>query len=119
MTGCYMQCVKNSVEEIEAVFHSGFQGSGISQLSDSLVIVELHGFDTLLIKQCHISWFVKSRRDNRIRPITQCCERICYSPLVDVLFFLFDGVFSVVGFFLELFSAIIWTVLRISGTGKL
>lgn len=118
MTGCYMQCVKNSVQEIEAVFHSGFQGSGISQLSDSLVIVELHGFDTLLIKQCHISWFVKSRRDNRIRPITLCYGRICYSPLVAVFLF-FVVCCLLLLLFLTLFCGIIWTVLKISGTGKL
>lgn len=65
-----MLCVKNSVQEIEAVFHSAFQGSRISQLPDCLVIVELHVFDTLLIKQCHISWLVKRRIDKQIRPNT-------------------------------------------------
>lgn len=51
MTGCYVQCVKNAVQENKAVFHFAVQGSGISQLSDCLVIVELHIFDTSLIIQ--------------------------------------------------------------------
>lgn len=55
MTGCYMQHAKNSVQENKAVFHFAFQGSGISQLSDCLVIVELHIFCTSLTIQCHIS----------------------------------------------------------------
>lgn len=55
MTGCYVQRVKNSVQENKAVFHFAFQGSGISQLSDCLVVVQLHVFDTSLIIQCHVS----------------------------------------------------------------
>lgn len=89
MAGCYVQCVKNSAQENEAVFHSAFQGSGISQLSDCLVIVELHVFDTSFIIQCHISWFLKSGRDNRIKPVTWRCGKICLSPLVPVLFVFF------------------------------
>lgn len=58
MTGCYVQRVKNSVQENKAVFHSAFQGSGISQLSDCLVIVELHSFAISFITQCHISSFL-------------------------------------------------------------
>lgn len=68
MTGCYVR-VKNSAQENEAVFHSAFQGSGISLLSDCLVVVELCVFETSLIIKCHISWFLKCRRDNRIKPI--------------------------------------------------
>jgi len=35
VAGCYVQHVKNSVQESEAVFHSAFQASGISQFSIS------------------------------------------------------------------------------------
>lgn len=58
MTGCYVQHVKNSVQENEAVFHSAFQGSGVSQISDCCVIVELRVLTVLLLYS--ISWFLKS-----------------------------------------------------------
>lgn len=58
MTGCYVQHVKNSVQENEAVFQSAFQGSGVSQLSDCWIIVELHVLTALLLYS--ISWFLKS-----------------------------------------------------------
>lgn len=108
MTGCSVQCVKNSVQENEAVFQSAFQGSGISQLSDCLVIVKLHIFDISLIMQCHISWFLEFRQTTGLS-LSLGAVVGSASPLL-FLFFLFS---------FAPFCRIVQTLLRPSGIEKL
>lgn len=86
MTDCNVRHVRNSVQKKQSCVSVCLSGQWDFPAFDSLVIVELRVFDTYLIIQCHVSWFLKSRGDNRIKPIAWCCACICLFLLILFIF---------------------------------
>lgn len=89
MTDCNVRHVRNSVQKKQSCVSVCLSGQWDFPAFDSLVIVELRVFDTYLIIQCHVSWFLKSRGDNRIKPIAWCCAVLASASSFSFLFSLF------------------------------